>query len=334
MTNTLQTINNYLNYDHLVCVDGRNQLRSVSALNWFSRLFHSLFVGKEKAFADCKAAKVAEAVKQLFEQHPLTPVNYWNAIDFLRKLGKRVKKQHSQAQLLALANETAQRILTPKRQLIDRAIQHLKTTPEPSPLHSEMLFFLKKWQKRIAKRERTALPFWFHATPDEQRVYSILNSSLIKQNQAVRGFGAYVSSSDEAGQVIGYGRYTFAVDQDFIEDKPAAFFVPNPEDTLSGWILNRVSGWKCPSIWVRVESDIPINTRSISYIGYPHAEETSLVARSEIEKKHPWVRFMNRQTSEKICELFRKVSVRHIPSQWHWHETMEHVPMPAHFSIT
>lgn len=278
------------------------------------------------------AEKVADAVSRFLNDEGLAHSDQWGAIGFLRRLSLFVKNPEIQGKLESVANEAAHRILDVKRRLMIAAIDYMEKNPDNSIAYRDAIAFFRKKLEQITRGKQTAIPFWYHATPDHKGVRSILDCGRIFQNNAVRGYGAYVSSSDEAGQVMGYGRYTFALDSGVIHERPAAYFVPNPENTLRNWAYNRIHGWKCPSIWVRVERSIPIDSKSVAYIGYPRSEENTHVRqRAAIKKLHPWVQFMNRDTSEKICDVFRNVMLRSLPLHWRWMENIVRMPLPKHF---
>ncbi|MBS0624496.1 MAG: hypothetical protein JSS32_00410 [Verrucomicrobia bacterium] len=329
---TANSIQTYLSTGRLVYVDPNSNLRVVSLGGYFIRWLKSLCVGKEAAFADCKSERVALAVERYLGQRGLPSFSRWNGVDFLRRLSQKVRRVEVRTDLQAKANRAAQIALAPKRNLVDRAILSMRNAPEGSIAYRDALTFLEERRARIVRGERTPLPHWFHATPNGQGVRSILGSATIYQNHAVRGYGAYVSSADEAGQIIGYGRYSFALDEDFIDDKRAFYFVPNPENSIGNWIYNRIAGWKCPSIWARVESHLPVHENSVAYICYPKEEEGArLNERNSIRRAHPWVRFMNRETSEKIYDVFRTVSTRIIPESWRRMRGLPRNDLPPHF---
>ena len=225
--------------------------------------------------------------------------------------------------------------LAKQRELILKAIIHLKEHPDRTRACSDAMAFFSEGLKKNERREWVKIPDYFHATADETNLRSILKAQTIFQNQAYKGYGAFVSTADEAGQILGYGRYTFAIDGETLKDKPGAFFIPNPEDGIWSVVRNRLLGWPSPSIWVRVESNLPVNQNSIAYIGYPPAEEQVLQGeRAKIKENYPWVRWMNRKTSEKICETLRAVSTLELPRQWRWMKNETLHPLPQHIKQT
>ena len=232
---------------------------------------------------------------------------------------------------IVLEDQVQPQKLINQNNFIHKAINYLSEHPENSIAYSDALKYFNKCLQCNNESVVVKLPDFFHATTNGRNVSSILSKQEIFQNQAVRGYGSYVSTADEAGQVFGFGRYTFALDEAAIIHKPGAFFVPNPEGGVCSVIFNRLLGWKSPSIWVRVEANIPVNKHSVAYIGYPGEEEhTGRAERNEIQRKFPWVNWMNRKTSEKVCEVFRAVQVRDLPHEWRWMENMPHYRLPEH----
>ncbi len=330
---SIQAIQSYnSNASQLLCVDQNQNLRVVGTPERLVRWIQSIFIGKEAAFSDCKADNVAQAVGQLLQNQQLSNSQSWNCIDFLRSLQGRVRKADQKSDLANRAHQAALRVLQPKKELVSRAINHLTSNPEYTPEHAGALRFLTNSMHAIEAAKRVALPSWFHATPNEHNVTSILRSGQIQQNHAVRGYGAYVSSSDEAGEIMGYGRFTFALDDDHISPNQAAYFVPNPETSLLSWGLNRLVGWKCSSIWVRVANHIPVQTDSVAYLSYsPTEEQTNYVARALLKEQFPWIQWVSRAESNKISDVFREVSSRRLPAHW---QPLQHTPhdvLPAHF---
>jgi len=316
----------------LLSVNEHNQLRVILLPEKIWRWIQALFIGKASAYSDCRAEKIAKAIQHIVHHEQLRTDHTWAYVDCMRRLQGRVKKEPARTQLAAAVKQVALRALEPKRALVAKAISHLKSNYESTATYSQALHFLKSCKRQIKEAKRTPLPLWFHATPNEGNLSSILWSQRIRQNHAIRGYGAYVSSSDEAGQIIGYGRYTFALDDDEISPNSAAYFVPNPENNFVSWGINRLFGWQCPSIWVRVHSDLTIQERSVAYISYPaHEEVTDQPSRTQLQQQYPWIRWINRDTSNKICEVFRAVTKRSLPNHWQQLQHTPHSDLPDHF---
>ncbi len=214
-------------------------------------------------------------------------------------------------------SEIFRKKLGEQRELILESIAYLEGHPDRTIAYRDALAFFKESLTANGNRKLVKLPHFFHATRAEQNLDSILKTQTIFQNHAVRGFGAYISTQDEAGQVIGYGRYTLAIDEIAVQHMQAAFFVPNPESSWFQMGVNRLFGWKAASVWIRVESDIPVTPHVIAYIAYPKEEENTMQAeRLSIQREHPWIKWMNRATSEKIAEVFKAVTKRILPDHW------------------
>ncbi len=330
---SIQAILSY-NNDHstLLSVNGRNEIRSLGLAEKIWRWIESIFIGREAAFSDCRAEKVAFAIQMMVDQKQLDVRHLWSCADCLQSLETRVGRAVAKRAIQITAKSCRIAASKPRKKLVKMAISHLQKNHEPTPAHNTALRFLYKCKGALSEGRRIALPYWFHATNDERKLTSILDSQAIKQNNAIRGYGAYVSSSDEAGQVIGYGRYTFALDDEAVTPHHAAYFVPNPETGLIGWGFNRLLGWKCASIWVRVHSSLSIQEKTVAYVTYPTEEEhTHRARRVSISQNYRWITWIDRDASNKITEVFRTVMKREIPGHWSQLQPTNPRDLPDHF---
>lgn len=79
---------------------------------------------------------------------------------------------------------------------------------------NEIETYLDDKLRLLASGRDVALPCWYHAT-QPQHLFPIMNGGELKQStNGLQGPGTYFSTEDEH---LGYGKYTFALDHDFVK---------------------------------------------------------------------------------------------------------------------
>lgn len=141
--------------------------------------------------------------------------------------------------------------------------------------------FFQKAKEKLANGYDAPLPRWYHATSDKiidpltnkpvwnhalnkcewqppgkdyNAVTKIIRAQELVQSPAPTGLGVYLSSCDETAM---YGPWTFAIDESVLADTEGHFFPA--EKTNKHTRMH-------PAMWVRVLSNIPINTDSVAFM--------------------------------------------------------------------
>lgn len=162
---------------------------------------------------------------------------------------------------------------------------------------------------KLQRGENIALPRWFHAT---RSLDAILESKKLKQFNAFRGYGAYISEQDE--HYAGFGPQTFALDHSNVRDRNASYFV----------VCNHPLTADNYRTWVRVEDEIPFTQETVAYI-IANTDQVEETKRSL--KKHNFnVPVMDRDCSNAI-NVFMNLITRKLPRHWRpWVSTTPPTP--------
>jgi len=332
----MSTLEKFLNTGRPLTLDEEGKLSVVSRISYLWRSLKSVFIGSDQAFSDCKVYPITLRVEKLFEDHKDQLHRGQQLIiqNVLEVLPKRALKDEAVAKVHEIRARIFDEVtIKPRLRLVNHSIEDLKRRLWwwKSLEYQDAIKFLEDAKGKLLRGEAACLPRWYHATRDLSRVEGILSKQTIQKNLAVKGYGAYVSSNDEAGERIGYGPFTLALDGDCIENFKGAFFIPNPEQHLFGRLVNWICGWPRASIWVRVEENIPVNRKTVAFL---IADDQRLPELRQVVKKMQLdVPCVSRKVSRVISEALANAdSKAEMPHRWRWMPGMSRCSLPKPFA--
>lgn len=164
--------------------------------------------------------------------------------------------------------------------------------------------------------EAVPLPHFFHATgrkddPAKNKISYILiiKDGWIKPNDALRGYGAYASTYDEASEQ-GFGLFSFAIDEREIYSHSGLYFDGRrrklPEEIYD-------------ALWVRTEfASLKITDKTVAYMVVEDATaRTVMEHRLRQENLKVGFPILTREASRYITHLFDRAGKKHhIPENW------------------
>ena len=184
---------------------------------------------------------------------------------------------------------------------------------------SEIEEYIREKKTLIDAGINVALPQWYHTTKP-QYLFLIMNgSNLVQSKIGLQGPGVYFSTQDEH---IGFGAYTFALDQRFLASYDASFHqgARSTKDSK-------------PCVWLCVKKDIKIVWSSVA-----HLTVASLNAKDQLRKDMQsqlqddvlplaTCPILTRQASDLIRELVQQACVYRFPEEWKGHDSYAQVPI-------
>jgi hypothetical protein len=154
-------------------------------------------------------------------------------------------------------------------------VQEKKFFDKVARKFDKVISFFANARKKLEEGYNTPLPYYYHATKTVKSLESIINSKLIIQNQAPRGFGAYISTQDEGGDILdplsdNYGPYTIALDFKAIPRFPMESIAP--VTIYRGLKNEQFTDRCCPNSnkrqWLKIKSDIELSPKNVAMIIY------------------------------------------------------------------
>lgn len=322
----------------LLYVDEHNQIGQVSFCGYLWRVLTALFIGCQRAFEDCSSQRVADAINEHVCSSHFNKSQMWTTIQFLREFKAVVRKDSNRMHIDAIANRLADGLLASKKEFVERAINYLECQGQDDLTNSALLF-LRDAKNNIDQHRDTPLPMWFHAVKNRSEAEPIIHAREIRQSATDAGYGSCIASDDEYAKSTSSGKYTFAIDEDCIETAYGSYFFPVSETNIFQKAIHfffstEVPKPENPPLHVRLEQNIPINCKTLAYFVFSKKDETSRdyqLFRARISLYCPWVKWMDRETSNKISEAFRNSIERTLPSQWNWMDGAAVQPLPREF---
>lgn len=335
VSHTIQLIESSKNAHYCLDLTKQGELQEISCLSHVWRIIKSIFIGTEKAFLPSNPLAIAEKVEEIFVQYQDKLKRGHSLIfqDFFTALAKKNNPKECASKIHSISQCIFNQVtIQPKLSLVNRAIRQLDT--EFSYFNGEGIQEAKKFfvraRTQLNNNRNVPLPEWYHATKTAGSITNILREGQVLRTQAFKGYGAYVSSNDEAGEVIGYGAWTIAFDGEFIERSTASFFVPNPDHDLQGKAYNWLYGWPHASIWARVDQNLPINKKTVAFLVAD--DEHMPVLKKAVKLYHPGIPKVSRIASKYIFSALTKVgSKRELPYKWQWMDGELQQPLPVVF---
>lgn len=193
-----------------------------------------------------------------------------------------------------------------KQNLFIKALYHIKTNAVEGVTKKVNDYFLDALGK-LQKGQNIPLPNFYHSTPKTEFVASIIKSGKIKPNLAPAGYGACLSTNDEAVDPR-FGPYTFAIDQSHLVDSEGYFFT-RPSNAKGRYV----------SLTVCLQQNIQINDRTVPFLSTDESRVKEL--QEQIKALGLNVSVHDRATSDAIRHIFEMVNPkRDFPSiNWRWH---------------
>lgn len=170
-------------------------------------------------------------------------------------------------------------------------------------IEKEVNDYFNEKMRLISQSRSVALPFWYHATK-EDNFMNIINSGKLIQKQANTGIGVFFSTQDE--RIWGYGKYTFVfgIDQDEVKD--VDYFQMKER------------------LWVRVKSDIPVSCDSLAHIVVESERDKRNIHKklSEIGGDKSSILkcpILTEIASDIICRCIQNSCIYTLPAKWKKH---------------
>lgn len=189
------------------------------------------------------------------------------------------------------AEETIRKSNSKKPNIFHRIQRLVSTTKKVDDETAKEVdaYFQRKIQE-LKKGKNAALPNYYHSTPN-RHFNAIVKSKRLKQFNAVRGLGAYVSTNIEYQD---YGCYAFALEASSIHLYQALYCHGTRCDGGLG---------KYNSMWVRVKHEIPIRFRTVAHVTVGTKKECSKM-QPRLKKLNLNVPVITRIASNHIANLF------------------------------
>ena len=255
-------INFALKMGCLLKVDG-NDVKPVWYLERLWRVIKCAIYGRERAFADCKSVDVATKLGEIYERtsQNLSMQRREKFFNIAKTLMGRVKKKANKDALDVIVNGIFNKhIIEYKKKLVQGSLDLMLDYRESNENVKEAYDFLRTVMAKLEQGKNAPLPLWFHATSTEKNVDGIYGGGEVKQHNAARGYGSFVSSNWETM----YGDFVFALDfSSDLSSFPGHWFnslqaaIRDPYKKVARYVT---------SVWVRVENNIPINDDTLSFV--------------------------------------------------------------------
>ena len=265
--NYVASLNNALQLGVLLSAEpNKKYVTEVWYLERFWRVIKCIFVGRERAFGDCKLERVVERLEKVYKGIDKT-LDYKHRRIFLhvlKVLNVKVRKTQSKKKVREITQRVFDRyIIEYKKELVSCSLDHMKDHKR-NPSVAEAYNFLEQAQAQLEEGKNAPLPFWFHATPAEAAAKSIFQDG-IQQNSAPRGLGAYVSSNWEKS----FGNFVFALDlstMPFLEGKWLDNQIDKPYSDIPSPCKGNINK-KIRAVWARIEEKegIPIKDENLAF---------------------------------------------------------------------
>ena len=333
---TIQLLRESQTSHYCIDLNEKGNLQTISFLDHVWRVIKSVFIGTESAFALSQPLLVAEKIEKIFLRHKdhLKKGQALTFRDFFKALENKQHPFKCDERIKEISQKVFHEVtIVPKLKVVNAAIKQLSNRISFFNQHEikEARDFFVYAKNRLLKNKNVPLPEWYHATKTPQSITNILSDGKVIRTPAVRGYGAYVSSNDEAGEIMGYGSWTIAFDGELVENSTAAFFVPNPDHDFTGKAFNWLAGWPHASIWARVDQDLIINKYTVAF--FIADKKNMPVLEKAAGKHHPKVPLISRIASKLIFSTLNEVAAkRELPHRWKWMEGAPKHPLPYVFA--
>lgn len=186
-----------------------------------------------------------------------------------------------------------------KQERVEDAIKQLKVT---TGIDKKVSDYFHKTLAKLQQGINVPLPDFFHAT--RAGLESIIQTKTIRQSTSgLAGPGTYMSCNNEGH--IGYGPYSFAIDESILVNTQAKIFTgrqPNGDVYFS--------------LWAAVLKDIPILEDNIAFIDTASNDVERVTALVKAQNLH--IEVIERSTSDSIRRIFDLSTKRRETPSFGW----------------